>query len=121
MAQEKGLVNENAEAVLAVEFSDSARIDCVLDTGFNGFLMLPRPFVEENSMDIVGREPVAMVEGRSAEIDIAVSAIKRLGERIAVNILVSETSEALIGTKLLENSILEIDYINSVVKVTKPR
>ncbi len=36
MVEEKGIVNENSEAVLRIELTDGTCIDCVLDTGFNG-------------------------------------------------------------------------------------
>jgi predicted aspartyl protease len=58
MAEEKGLVNENLEAVLEVRLTDGAAIECVLDTGFNGSLLLPKSFAEENSLPFVGTEKV---------------------------------------------------------------
>ncbi len=48
MAQEKGFVTEYLETVLTIELSNGSQIECVLDTGFNGFLLLPRKFVEDN-------------------------------------------------------------------------
>ncbi len=119
MAEEKGLVNENAEAVLPVRLLNESVIECVLDTGFNGSLLLPRDFVEANSMIFAGREEVVMVEENSIEIDTAIAEINWLAEKFSVRILVSETNEALIGTQMLAGSILEINYQNSTVKITK--
>jgi len=50
MAQENGFVNENLEPVLTIKFTNGSTIEGVIDTGFNGSLLLPRRFVEENSM-----------------------------------------------------------------------
>lgn len=119
MAEEKGLVNENLEAVLSVRLTNGAVIECVLDTGFNGSLLLPREFVEANSMLFAGREEIVLVEEISAEIDTAIAEAVWLNETFSIRVLVSETNEALIGTQMLINSILEIDYINSTVKITK--
>ncbi len=62
MAEEKGVVNKNLEAVLQILLKNGAKIDCVLDTGFNGTLLLPRKFVEDNSMLFLGIETVELVK-----------------------------------------------------------
>ena len=120
MVEEKGFVNQNLEAVLTVELSNGAQIDCVLDTGFYGNLLLPREFVRENSMRITGTENVVMIEDNSIEISTAKADVRWLGDNFSINILVSEAGECLIGTEMLIDTILEIDYINSTVKITKP-
>ncbi|MGI8641229.1 MAG: hypothetical protein ACR2MG_14935 [Pyrinomonadaceae bacterium] len=119
MAEEKGVVNENLEAILQIRLLNGAMIDCVLDTGFNGSLLLPREFAEENSMLFLGPEKIMLVEEISAEIETALVKIDWLGEEISIRIFVSETDDALIGTEMPVDSILEIDYKNQTVKITK--
>lgn len=62
IAQEQGFVNNNFEAIINVEFQSGAAIECLIDTGFNGTLMLPRKFIEENSIVLIRRETVVTVE-----------------------------------------------------------
>ncbi len=119
MVEEKGIVNENLEAVLQVRLTNGANIKCVLDTGFNGSLLLPREFVEINSMLFVGREKVMMVEEISTEIDTAIAEVNWLNEEFSIRIFISETDESLIGTQMLVDTLLEIDYKNRTVKTTK--
>jgi len=119
MAEEKGVVNENLEAVLSIELADGASIDCVLDTGFNGNLILPKNFVQAHSQAIPISVQVKLAEGKIAEVGMTTIEIKWLGSEFPVNILVSETDESLIGTELLIGSVLEIDYKNLTVKITK--
>jgi len=121
VVNENGFVNKNLEAVVQIRLSNEAAVECVLDTGFNGSLLLPRKFVEDNSMLFVGHEEVDLVEGISAEIDTALAEVKWLGDEFSIRIFVSETNEALIGAEMLVDTILEIDYINSTVKITKPK
>jgi len=104
---------------LIIELSNGSQIECVLDTGFNGLLLLPRKFIEDNSLDFVGRESVIMVEQNTTEVDIASGEINWLDKKLSVRILVSETDESLIGTQMLIDSLLEIDYKNRLVKITK--
>ena len=119
MAEEKGLVNENSEAVLHIELTDGASIDCVLDTGFNGSLLLPQSFVEQHSPAVFVRVQVELAEGKTAEVGMTTVEIKWLGNEFPINILVSEADEALLGTEMLNGSVLEIDYKNRSVKITK--
>jgi clan AA aspartic protease len=119
MAEEKGFIDENSEAVLSVKLTNGAAINCVLDTGFNGTLILPRQFTEENSIITFGRVQIDLVEEKTAEVDVASAEVRWLGSEISVNILVSETDESLIGTQMLAGSVLEIDYKNLTVKITK--
>jgi clan AA aspartic protease len=119
MAEEKGLVNENLEAVLEIRLVNGSAIKCVIDTGFNGSLLLPRNFVETNSMLFVGSEEAELVEGITAEIETALADIKWFDEEFSARIFVSEADDALIGTEMLTGSLLEIDYKNNTVKITK--
>ena len=45
--------------------------------------------------------------------------IKWLGNEFPINIPVSEAKQALVGTEMLIDTILEIDYKNLTVKITK--
>jgi clan AA aspartic protease len=119
MAEEKGVVNENLEAVVEVKLQNGAMIEGVLDTGFNGSLLLPRKFAGENSMLFLGLEQVELVEEISVEIETALAEISWLGEDISIRIYISDTGDALIGTEMLIDSVLEIDYKNLMVKITK--
>jgi clan AA aspartic protease len=119
MAQEKGFVTEDLEAILKIRLVNGSQIECALDTGFNGFLLLPRKFIENNLLSFVGNESVIMVEQNTTEVEVAAGEIIWLGEKLAVRILVSENNECLIGTKMLVDSKLEIDYKDLTVKITK--
>ncbi len=119
MAQETGIVNENLEAVLTIKLANNSTIECAIDTGFNGWLLLPRTFIEENLMPFIGLEKVTMVEGNDIFVETALAKVDWLGKEFSVKTLVSETDETLIGTQMLVGSVLEIDYENLAVTVTK--
>lgn len=119
MAQEKGFVNENLEAVLVVKLSNDSQIQCAIDTGFNGSFLFPRKFVEDNSMQFVGKEEVTMVEQNTTFIETALAQLNWLGKEFLIQILVSENDECLMGTQMLIDSKLEVDYKNLTVQITK--
>jgi predicted aspartyl protease len=52
--KESGKVNEYLEPIITLDLANGAKIDCLVDTGFNGTLFLPRKFVEANDLVSVG-------------------------------------------------------------------
>jgi len=119
MFQIKGNVNERLQAVLHVELANGAGVDCLLDTGFQGTLLVPRKFAEENSLMMTGSEAFLAAENMSIEFTTAIAEIKWLGDEVSLPVLVSETTESLIGVEMLIDTVLEIDYKNLTVKITK--
>lgn len=54
MALESGRVNSYKEALVLVRFSEGAAIECVIDTGFDGGLVLPRALVSQIQIATIG-------------------------------------------------------------------
>ena len=70
-------------------------------------------------MPFIGKEEVTMVEQNTTFIETALAKVVWLGKEISIQILVSENDECLIGTQMLIDSKLEVDYKNLTVKITK--
>ena len=115
-----GKVNENLEPIITLEFVGGAEIECVVDTGFNGMLYLPRDFIESNNFDLIGEESFHSVGQAEAHLAKVFSAkVKWLSEEIEVAIIASEYGSALIGAEMMLEAKLEIDYVNSTVIIEK--
>ena len=121
MFQKTGNVNEKLQATLNIELSNGANFECLLDTGFQGTIVVPRQFAEQHALEITGREAFIGAENSSIEFDTAIAEIRWLGDVFALPIMVSESTEALIGVEMFIDTILEINYIGSTVKITKPK
>ncbi len=52
--KEFGKVNEYLEPIVTLELRNGAKIDCLVDTVFNGTLFLPRNFIKINNLVSVG-------------------------------------------------------------------
>ena len=115
-----GRVQENLFATIPIELSNGAIVNCLIDSGFQGTLMLPKDFAEDNSIEILGQETFIAAERTQVQINSAIAEIKWFSEQFEVPIFVSNSDDALIGVEMLLDTILEIDYINSTVKITKP-
>jgi len=73
--------------------------------------------VERLGLSILGREPVGWVNKTAAEMDIGLARIVWLGEEREVEVIVGDGDDALIGTELLENTRVFLDYVARTVSV----
>lgn len=118
MAREDGSVNARLEAWLGVQTTAGETLDCLVDTGFDGALVLPRAVVRRLGLSILGRVPIAWVSGTRAVADVAEVEIEWLGARLPVEVVVSEGDDSLLGTGLLDGTRLLIDYVTHTVTVS---
>lgn len=117
---ESGKVNENLEPIITLELTNGAKLDCLVDTGFNGTLFLPREFIEANNLVSIGEQQfnsVAQAESHFAEVFAA--DVRWLGDELEVRVIASEHGSALIGAEMMINAKLEIDYKQSTVFIEK--
>lgn len=120
--REVGEINDNLEPLVTVRFVNGAEIDCVVDTGFNGSLFLPRDFIEQNDFDLIGEEAFHSVGQRDAHIaEVYAATLHWLGEEIEVSVIASEHGSSLLGAGLLIGCKLEVDYDASTVLIEKSR
>lgn len=118
MAREGGSVNAQLEAWLRIRSSGSEIIDRLIDTGFDGALVLPRAAASRLNLTILGRVPI-IGGGRVRTIaDIAELEVEWLGETRAVEVIISDGDDSLLGTGLLDGSRLLVDYINYIVTIS---
>ena len=89
MALESGRVNSNREALVQIRFHDGGAIECLLDTGFDGGLMLPREAVSRIQIPTIGQLTYEMVGGARMTAEIGLVDIDWLGEQRQVDVLVS--------------------------------
>jgi clan AA aspartic protease len=118
MALESGRVNSHREAVVLLRFRNGAVIECVVDTGFDGALMLPRVFVPKIQIAIIGELTLEMVGGARMSADVGVTDISWLERWRQIEVIVSEGEDALIGTELLIATTLTIDYQSSSLAIS---
>jgi clan AA aspartic protease len=115
MAIETGRVSVAREALLWLQLSAGEMVECLVDTGFTGALVLPQALVTRLSLPIVGREVFEMVGGQQFVASVALADIEWLGQTRTARVIVSE--DMLLGTELLEGTRLTIDYIDYTVIV----
>lgn len=108
MAEETGRVTAGREAILRLRLTAGEAVECLVDTGFTGALVLPQSLVTRLGLPVVGREVFEMVGGQRFIASVALAEIEWLGATRTVRAIVSE--DTLLGTELLDGTKLVIDY-----------
>lgn len=110
MPHESGWVNSSLEAIVRLRFSNGVEHEFIIDTGFDGALVLPRSIVESLGLTVGDSEEVELAQGKT-EMESALAKILWLGEERDAQILITNQEYLLIGTELLRGTCLTIDYV----------
>lgn len=113
MVEETGRVTAAREAILRLWLTAGEAVECLVDTGFTGALVLPQSLVTRLGIPIVGREVFEIVGGRQFVAGVALAEVEWPGATRTVRVIVSE--DTLLSTELLDSTKLVIDYIDYVV------
>ena len=66
--------------MVLVRLGDGAAIECVVETGFDGGLMLPRAFISQIKIPIIGELTFEMAGGAKMSAKIGLTYINWLGD-----------------------------------------
>lgn len=117
----EGRVNECLEALVTVRIigglGGDVEVECVVDTAFNGSLVLPREVIERLGLPILFHEKVGMVGGEETSADYTLAQIEWLGVVRRVDIIVKE--DRLLGNELLAGTQLIIDYVGRTLRIER--
>ena len=100
-----------------VRFGSGAVIECVVDTGFDGGLMLPRAVLPQIQFEVSGQLTFETVGGATMSAEVGLSEIEWLGQLRQVEVIVSEGDDALIETESLLATTLTIDYASGILTI----
>lgn len=116
MAEESGRVTAGREALLRLRLSADETVECLIDTGFTGALVLPQELVARLNLQVIGRQVFEMVGGRRFVAGVALAEVNWLGQRQTFRVIVSE--DRLLGTEMLDGCRLVVDYVAHTVTVS---
>jgi clan AA aspartic protease len=117
-----GRVNQQREAVIKLviigDQSQKMAVDAVVDTGFNGDLILPIEMVLELELIPQGYQKATLGDGTISQFRVYTGTVIWDGSRKVVEVNAA-TSGVLIGMGLLEGYKLEVNTTpNGVVTIT---
>jgi clan AA aspartic protease len=118
-----GRVNQRREAILKLVIIDNENnkiaVDAVIDTGFNGDLILPIEIVSKLGLMPQGYQKATLGDGTISQFRVYAATVIWDGDRRLVEVN-SATNGVLIGMGLLEGYKLEVNTIpNGDVSIIK--
>jgi len=117
-----GFVNESDEPVIKIKLvlSKGERfVNAVIDTGFNGYISVPKKLISDSNWDFLGTEEYELASGELMRERVFLGKIEMGAETLTVFVLSSNSADTLIGTKLLRNKLLTINFADKTLKIEK--
>jgi clan AA aspartic protease len=114
-----GYFNTNEEPAIKLDLITSS-IEVLIDTGFAGSLIIPEHLSLGLALHFEGFEEFYTATGQVFVAPAYSLEANWLGQRIKVPVAISpEVKEALMGSQMLKNCVLTIDYANRSVDIAQ--
>jgi clan AA aspartic protease len=109
MVSIEGRVTDELAPVVSVRLLPGREVDCLVDTGFTGELVLPANIVSKLELPVVADTfQLQMVGGEKSVAALAAAKIEWLGDIRTVLVIVKD--DYLLGAQLLDGCELIINY-----------
>jgi clan AA aspartic protease len=95
-------------------------IEPIVDTGFDGYLSLPVAVAIPLGLELKGRVPVELADGSMKNELTFRGTVVWQGHEYQIEIFLTESKNALIGSGLMQGQKLAIDYANYTVTIERP-
>ena len=91
----------------------------LVDTGFDGWVCLPMPIAIQLGLELFGLQVVELGDGSEIEELVFRGEVIFNQKRRDVDITLTNSADALLGTGLLEDSVLTIDFIERTLEIVQ--
>ena len=95
----------------------SIELTAIVDTGFDGDVCLPTRQAVLLGLELVAELPVELADGRRTDELVFAGSARFLEETHDVEIMLTTSEDALIGTRLLNRYALAIDFPGGQIKL----
>ena len=100
---------------------EGRKIEALLDTGFNGHIMLPDSIIRELALDQIGISDYLTASGDNKVTLVYKGKIEFLNEKIEVPILSTDADFSLAGMELFHNCKILVERSKNLVEVIKSK
>ena len=110
-----GTVDEKGRALLDVSISDKldgayTPVTTWIDTAFDGHLIFPHELIERLKLESLVETEAILADGSKVTLNTFVCFVDWFGNRIRLQVIANEGRFPLLGTGLLEQRVLHIDF-----------
>lgn len=110
-----GIVDEKGRALLEVLISEQLNgpytpVTTWIDTAFDGHLVFPRDLIETLALESLVETEAILADGSKVTLETFVCFVDWFGSRMPLQVIANDRRFPLLGTGLLEQRVLHIDY-----------
>jgi len=112
-----GIVDERNRALIDVPVrrtlnSRQVSVTAWIDTAFDGHLVFPKRLIEELDLESLVETEAILADGRRVTLETFVCYVDWFGNLIPLQVVANDGKLPLVGTGLLEERVLHIDYLD---------
>ena len=112
-----GQVDDRLRALVKIELinvpsGESHVVTAWIDTAFNGQLVFPRPLIKRLGLEQHAVTEAILADGSKVTLESYACSMKWFGKVAAIQVVANDGKMPLLGTELLEERVLFIDYKN---------
>ena len=94
---------------LAVALATGEELDLIVDSGFNGEVVLPKTLIARLELPNDGTMFSLLADGSVVETEIHIGKIVWFGQILEVRIQATDSHEGLLGTELFQGCVVELE------------
>ena len=98
-----------------IGLDNKIKVPALIDTGFDGALMLSLPAALQIGLRLSNMVQVELADGSIKNEFVFEAKVMLDGEAIPVDVLLTSSDENLVGTSLLQNQNMMIDFKNQII------
>ena len=115
-----GKVDERGRALLDVRISNNlngqySTVTTWIDTAFDGHLVLSLELIKELELESLVETEAILADGSRVTLDTFVCIVDWFGEQLPFQVIANDGRFPLLGTGLLEQRVLHVDYRKKTV------
>lgn len=92
-------------------------VEALLDTGFNGDVMLPKEIVQEAGLSYMGDVDCMTAGGDLVSVEVHAGSIRWLDRDVRIRILAAPGGASLLGMGLLRDGRLVMEYPSATLEI----
>ena len=94
-------------------------VEAFVDTGFEGEVSIPVEAAIQLGVELIGRENIEYADGRISTELVFSGQVRFLDNVLPVRVFLTESAETLIGTELLADCALFVEFPTGRVEITR--
>src|SRR5262249_17803664 len=98
---------------------DSVKLKALIDTGFTGYVCVPSKIAQQLGLVLIGEEDYELANGQWLTQFYFEGKVRFLGKTQEVQILVSKSETAHVGTLLLADCRMSLDFATNKVRLSR--